>query len=163
MWSGRARHKHTWRMAKCFYICMPISVMFPSETTISSVESKGFRVTVPVVVKSHFVSKGFNKAMRISRVTFSVAIFGILCATATAQESKSMHESDPLLNQALRRQVMRTKLFYSERSISPTCTTGTLLARTSPRLSNYSRHLATKGTRYMPTLGLSEPEQIRRQ
>ena len=38
--------------------------------------------------------------MRISRVTFSVVIFGILCASATAQESKSMHEPDPLLNQA---------------------------------------------------------------
>src|SRR5438552_14243371 len=44
--------------------------------------------------------EGFNKAMRIIRVTFSVAIFGILCASATAQESKSMHEPDPLLNQA---------------------------------------------------------------
>ena len=38
--------------------------------------------------------------MKIGRVTFSVVIFGILCASATAQESKSMHEPDPLLNQA---------------------------------------------------------------
>src|SRR5690242_4061101 len=38
--------------------------------------------------------------MTISRVAISVAIFGILCASATAQESKSMHEPDFLLNQA---------------------------------------------------------------
>jgi CHAT domain-containing protein len=38
--------------------------------------------------------------MRISRVAFSVAIFGILYASASAQESKSMHEPDPLLDQA---------------------------------------------------------------
>jgi len=34
--------------------------------------------------------------MRISRVAFSIAIFGILCASATAQEAKSIHEPDPL-------------------------------------------------------------------
>src|SRR5689334_11506981 len=38
--------------------------------------------------------------MRISRVAFSVVIFGILCASAPAQESKSKHEPDPLLSQA---------------------------------------------------------------
>jgi len=38
--------------------------------------------------------------MTISRVAFSVAIFGILCASATAQESKSKHQPDPLPNQA---------------------------------------------------------------
>jgi len=38
--------------------------------------------------------------MRTSRVTFRVLIFGILCASATAQQPKSMHESDPVLNQA---------------------------------------------------------------
>ena len=38
--------------------------------------------------------------MRISRVTFSLMIFGVLCASATAQESKSTHEPDPVLNQA---------------------------------------------------------------
>ncbi len=38
--------------------------------------------------------------MRISHVAFSVAIFGILSASATAQESKSIHEPDPSLNQA---------------------------------------------------------------
>jgi CHAT domain-containing protein len=38
--------------------------------------------------------------MRISRVACSIAILGILCASATAQESKSTHEPDPLLNQA---------------------------------------------------------------
>src|SRR6185437_500216 len=38
--------------------------------------------------------------MRISRVACSVAIVGILCASATTQESKSTHEPDPLLNQA---------------------------------------------------------------
>ena len=38
--------------------------------------------------------------MRTSRVACSVAILGILCASATAQESKSTHEPDPLLNQA---------------------------------------------------------------
>ena len=37
--------------------------------------------------------------MRITRVTFGVMIFGILCATAAAQESKSTHEPDPLLKQ----------------------------------------------------------------
>ncbi|HWY54142.1 MAG TPA: CHAT domain-containing protein [Terriglobales bacterium] len=38
--------------------------------------------------------------MRITRVTFGVMIFGILCAIAVAQESESTHEPDPLLNQA---------------------------------------------------------------
>ena len=38
--------------------------------------------------------------MRITRVTFGVMIFGILCATAAAQESKSTHEPDPLRKQA---------------------------------------------------------------
>ena len=37
--------------------------------------------------------------MRINRVTFSVIIFGVLCASAAAQESKPTHEPDPLLNQ----------------------------------------------------------------
>lgn len=101
--------------------------------------------------------------MRISRVTFSLMIFGVLCASTTAQESKSMHEPDPSLNQPLRRRVMRPKFFYSERSISLICTTGPLLARTSQRLRNYSTQLATKGTRYMRALGLSELEQIQHQ
>lgn len=38
--------------------------------------------------------------MRIRRVTFRLMILGILCASAAAQESKSMHEPDPSLNQA---------------------------------------------------------------
>ncbi len=38
--------------------------------------------------------------MRITRVTFGVMIFGILCANAAAQESKSTHEPDPLRKQA---------------------------------------------------------------
>ena len=38
--------------------------------------------------------------MRITRATFGLMIFGILCATAAAQESKSTDEPDPLLKQA---------------------------------------------------------------
>jgi len=38
--------------------------------------------------------------MGITRFSFGVMIFGILCATAAAQESKSAHEPDPLLKQA---------------------------------------------------------------
>jgi len=38
--------------------------------------------------------------MRINRVTFGVMIYRILCANASAQESKSTHEPDPLLKQA---------------------------------------------------------------
>jgi|HubBroStandDraft_6_1064221.scaffolds.fasta_scaffold04207_6 CHAT domain-containing protein len=38
--------------------------------------------------------------MGITRTTFAVMIFGILCAIATAQESKSAHERGPLLKQA---------------------------------------------------------------
>jgi CHAT domain-containing protein len=38
--------------------------------------------------------------MRITRFTFGVMIFGILCATAAAQELKSTHQPDPLLKQA---------------------------------------------------------------
>ena len=38
--------------------------------------------------------------MRITRVTFGVMIFGILCANAAAQESKSTYEPDPLRKQA---------------------------------------------------------------
>ena len=38
--------------------------------------------------------------MRITRVTYGVMIFGILCANAAAQESKSTHEPDPLRKQA---------------------------------------------------------------
>jgi len=34
--------------------------------------------------------------MRIARATFGVMIFGILCASAAAQESKSTDESSPL-------------------------------------------------------------------
>jgi CHAT domain-containing protein len=37
--------------------------------------------------------------VRISRVTLSAAIYGILCASATSQESNSKREPDPLLNQ----------------------------------------------------------------
>jgi len=59
--------------------------------------------------------------------------------------------------------MMKPEPYYSEHSTSLICTTGGLLAPTSAGLNNYSRQLATKGTRYTRTLERSEPEQIQRQ